>query len=230
MILFILIGILSFIFISLFIKTFKKKKESFETSYNGACVFDIDGTILQGLDNKCVYNGKTYDHTNGGCTAAAIQACKDKNYLLAVNTASYRGRDKFCEEVGLSKNGVCMVEEKNWWNSPKYIEAEPLHLFQHCGINHGGCGKACIMKKIQKENNIKNKKNVVLWDDYYPNITACYSAGFGVIPTNNLLDCTDIIGEEGVTQRQIDDFVKGNTKLKKYCKDFKFKKCHYKKL
>ena len=51
MILFILIGILSFIFISLFIKTFKKKKESFETSYNGACVFDIDGTILQGLDD-----------------------------------------------------------------------------------------------------------------------------------------------------------------------------------
>ena len=136
MILFILVVILAFIFISLFIKTFKKKKENFDVCYNGACVFDIDGTILQGLDNKCVYNGKTYDHTNGGCTAAAIQACKDKNYLLAVNTASFRDRNRFCKGVGLTDiNGKCMVEEKNWWNTPKYFEAEPFHLFQHCGIN-----------------------------------------------------------------------------------------------
>ena len=86
---------------------------------NGICAFDIDGTCLEGKNNLCYYNGKIYDKTNGGCTAAAIQACIDKKYLLAVNTASYRHRNKFCCKVGLcDKNGKCffIYHKKCWYD------------------------------------------------------------------------------------------------------------------
>ena len=47
--------------------------------------------------------GVLYDENNGGCTMAAIDACQDKNYVIAVNTASYRPRYKYCcSEILLS--------------------------------------------------------------------------------------------------------------------------------
>ena len=89
---FIIIIIISLIIINICF-LFKKTENN---NYDGICAFDIDGTSLQGMKNTCNYNGKIYDEKNGGCTSAAIQACKDKNFILAVNTASFRPRNKYC--------------------------------------------------------------------------------------------------------------------------------------
>ena len=193
--------------------------------FNGICSFDIDGTILSGSNNTCVYKNKTYDKKNGGCTLAAIKACKDNNFEIAVNTASFRDRDTFCCNVGLctnGKSGKCLVKEANWWNNEKYKN-------QKCGSNHGGCGKAYIMKKLYDSNHIDDPKNAILWDDYHPNISAAYSAGWGVIPMSNLKNCSNPIGTNkfdfGIQQSQLNDFL--NKKYKKWtpCKKFQSTDC-----
>ena len=118
--------------------------------------FDIDGTSLEGQYNTCYYKGKKYDQYNGGCTAAAIQACKDKNYDIGVNTASFRNRNFFCKKVGMAdENGKCLVDEKNWWNNQKYYLLGSGH-----GSNHGGCEKY-VMKNIDI-NDIKNRKSSIM--------------------------------------------------------------------
>ena len=56
--------------ISLILFTFIWGRETFKP-VNGICAFDIDGTSLQGMNNTCYYRNNKYDHTNGGCSAAA---------------------------------------------------------------------------------------------------------------------------------------------------------------
>ena len=171
----------------------------------GICAFDVDGCCLEGQKNTCYYNGKRYDETNGGCTAAAIQACRDKGYIIAVNTASNRKREDFYKRIGMvDENGNCVVEEKNWWNNLKYHALESKQ-----GSNHGGCGKAYIMKILCELNGIKDRSKAILWDDYYKNIIAAQSAGFGVIPMSNVTQDKFKMGD-GIHQNQIDRFLSGD--------------------
>ena len=182
-------------------------KERFRNS-KGICVFDIDGTSLQGMENVCYYKNKKYDKSNGGCTAAAIQACKDKNYRIAVNTASNRDRNNYCCSTGFcNKYGICEILEKNWWNNQKYYK-----LDDQKGSNHGGCGKTHILNKLKQEHKIRKRKNIVLWDDFHENITGANSAGFGVIPMDNLINCSSKYGlNDGIKQTQLDNFI--NSKI-----------------
>ena len=193
--------------ISLILFTFIWGRETFKP-VNGICAFDIDGTSLQGMNNTCYYRNNKYDHTNGGCSAAAIQACKDKGYVIAVNTASGRDRGKYCCRSGFcNKNNYCEVRENNWWNNQKYYNTNSKQ-----GSNHGECGKPYILKELMKNYGIKNRKNVVLWDDYHENITGAQSAGFGVIAMNNLNNCSSNYGlNEGIKQNNLDDFINNNT-------------------
>lgn len=178
----------------------------------GICAFDVDGCCLEGQYNTCYYNGKKYDASNGGCTAAAIQACKDKGYIIAVNTASGRIRDKHYKSIGMvDENGNCIVDECNWWNNQKY--------FQLCkdnnhnpGPNHGGCGKPYIMKHLCDIHGITDRSKAILWDDFYKNIIGAQSAGFGVIPMSNVFDNNNRYSlGPGITQQQIDLFIDGKT-------------------
>tara|TARA_B110000208_G_scaffold186557_1_gene243269 strand:- start:3558 stop:4205 length:648 start_codon:yes stop_codon:yes gene_type:complete len=189
-------------------KKISNKKIS-KKKVNGICAFDIDGTILQGKNNTCYYKNKKYNKENGGCTSASVQACLDKNYLLAVNTASNRKIEDFCCDVGLCKNGKCLVDKKNWWNNQKYYSLNTNH-----GSNHGGCGKTFVMKQLCKENNIKNYNNAVLWDDYYENLSGANSMGFGTIAMPNIDN--DNFNYIGIKQKQLDDFIQNKTTLKEY--------------
>jgi len=197
LIIIILIIILIIINICFFIQKTKKYYQ-----YDGICAFDIDGTSLQGMKNICSYNEKLYNEKNGGCTAAAIQACKDKNYLLAVNTASYRPRNKYCCSTGFCKNEKCLIKENNWWNNFKYYSK-----FQRYGTNHGGNGKAIVLGELMKKNNIKNKNNVILWDDYKGNIDGAKKFNYGYIKMPNLKNNISNIGNIGIQQEQILDFL-----------------------
>ena len=153
---------------------------------------------------------------------AAIKACQDKNFAIAVNTASYRDRDTYCCETGFcskGKKGKCLVKEKNWWNNNKYDQKQ-----RKCGSNHGGCGKAYIMKKLYNINNITDPKNSILWDDYHGNISAAYTSGWGVIPMSNLNNCSNPIGndqhDKGIQQEQLDIFLNDGYKKWKPCRSF----------
>ena len=195
--------------------------------YKGVCAFDIDGTALNGSYNTCIYKGKKYDEKNGGCTLAAIKACKDKGFAIGVNTASFRDKDTFCCDVGMcskGKKGDCLVKEKNWWNNEKYSAKK-----EKCGSNHGGCGKAYIMKKLYQSNNVANPRDAILWDDYHPNISAAYSSGWGVIPMPNLKKCKSVIGDDnkdiGIQQSQIDSFLNQEYKKWKPCSNFLTTNC-----
>ena len=182
----------------------------------GICAFDVDGCCLEGQNNTCYYNGKKYDRSNGGCTAAAIKACQDMGYIIAVNTASGRTRNEYYKNVGMiDENGNCVVEEKNWWNNQKY---HALENSKNVGPNHGGCGKPYIMKNLNEINGIENRKNAILWDDYYKNIIGAQSSGFGVIAMNNVYTGKHRVGD-GIEQNHIDDFINGNHSIINDSKD-----------
>lgn len=223
----ILILILILILIFILISKMHIDFFSVNNKYKGLCAFDIDGTITTGSSNNCLFKGKKYDKNNGGCTLAAIDACKDKKFAIAVNTASIRDRDTYCCEVGMcskGKKGKCLVSEKNWWNNYKYKKKN-----YKCGSNHGGCGKAYIMKKLYESNNISEPRTAILWDDYHANLSAAYSAGWGVIPMPNIKKCTNPVGngkfDKGITQEQIDLFLNNSFKKWKPCKNFHKTNC-----
>ena len=200
----ILLVFLLFIIITTILLFFALRSKKPKKRYNGICAFDVDGTCLNGMNNTCYYNGKKYDKSNGGCTAAAVQACIDKGYIDAVNTASNRKRKDYYKTIGMvDSKGKCVVKEQNWWNNQKYYS-----LSDYQGPNHGGCGKAYIMKLLCEINGITDRKKAILWDDYYKNIIGAQSAGFGVIPMTNVLENKNELGK-GIQQRQIDDFVNG---------------------
>ena len=54
-------------------------------------------------------------------------------------------------------------------------------------------------------------RTAILWDDYHANLSAAYSAGWGVIPMPNIKKCTNPVGngkfDKGITQEQIDLFL-----------------------
>ena len=67
-----------------------------------------------------------------------------------------------------------------------------------------------IARKLFKQYNLNDPRTAVLWDDYHKNISATYTAGWGVIPMPNVQKCLSKIGQVkydlGITQSQIDDF------------------------
>ena len=212
--------ILIFIVIIISCLLFFKKKTNI-INYNGVCAFDIDGTSLQGIKNVCIYKNNYYDETNGGCTRAAIEACKDKNYAIAVNTASNRDKQKYCCQTGFCIRDKCIIEDDNWWNNQKYYSKN------YNTSNHGGCGKTIILDKLKKKYNIKNKKNIILFDDYHANITGASNSGFGVIPMNNLLNCSDPLCKNncGINQIHINKLIDNDLDFIP-CDNFKNQKCN----
>jgi hypothetical protein len=126
---------------------------SYSQQAQGVCVFDLDGTLILNKDKSL--------------SKAAVKACEDAGYKLAINTAE--------------PNGFCLAWSK-FQNAPRsgvsYGKNVPKEMWMCRGL-HFHQTKSKIANMVKAMAYYKTTKEcMVLYDDNAGNVEAVIGAGF----------------------------------------------------
>ncbi len=127
------------------------------------CAFDIDGTITHSKD----------------VAKLAVKVCKEYKCKLIINTAR---PGKYIKDIDLEYLDLSFNDDDFYIGSN--IDKQSSHTYEDL-MNQIAQKKVDNLFHASKKYNIKDLKNVILFDDLYENIVEARKNGFSAIHANN---------------------------------------------
>ena len=184
-------------------KFFKSKKESFNLE-KGICFFDIDGTLIDAIDD----------------VDDIVQKCLDNNFEVGIITASGRTPEMLCsgEKPLVPWSGSKLCKYLNDTNNITYNSATPIlagkyklpNDFPSPHKNPQGTCKGYAMIHASKIRNIK-PENIVLFDDQKPvvdDVKRFHPSLDAVLVDCNGRHCKDGRNASKLSVKVVDDWFK----------------------